>query len=80
MSNHRQYIAILMSVGTKTFANVGLNLFYIQEIGELGLSSLYILTVGELIIFPVHLVRKGGRVIAEPSYSMCTTGCVKDIF
>lgn len=79
MPNHRQYLAILMSVGTRAFADVGLNLFYIQIFGERGLGSLYILIVGELIIFPVHLVRKGGKVIAEHSYRLSTTGCGKDI-
>lgn len=51
--NHRQCLAILMSIGTEAFVDGDLN-------------CLYILIFGELILFPKCLMRKGEKVIAEP--------------
>lgn len=50
---------ILMPVGTKAFADAGLN-------------SFYILIFGELILFSMCLVKKGEKVIAEPSCRIST--------
>ena len=50
---------ILMPVGTKAFADAGLN-------------SFYILIFGELILFPMCFVKKGEKVIAEPSCRIST--------
>lgn len=57
-----------MFIGGRAFADIGLNSFYILILGELILDFLYILILGKLILFPVCLVRKGEKVIADPSY------------
>lgn len=48
-----------MRIGTKAYADVGLN-------------SIFILILGELILFPMCLVKKGEKVIAEPSCRIST--------
>ena len=53
-----------MSIGTKAFAAVGLN-------------SFYVLIFGERILFPEHLVRKRERVIAQPTYRNSTANMWK---
>lgn len=65
-------VGCFWDLGTKASAAVDLNSSYVPIFGELGLNSLYILIFGELILFPVCLVRKGERVVIEPSYRVST--------
>lgn len=52
-------LAILIHVGTKPFADLDLN-------------SFYILIFGELILFPMCLVKKAEKVIVEPRCRIST--------